>query len=542
VKEQLLEYLFKKSPVALSYHKAIFDEDGVPYDCEFLDVNNIYESMIGLKDYEVIGKRYNEIFETGNVIGDEWKKAFKEAISKGKTVVIDVYNKVVSKWIRITIFILDKEHFACIFNDVSKEYMKEKEIEGIFKVNIDMLCVIDENLNFLKVNKEFEKVLGYTAEEFEGKSFLSLVDKEDLPKTVNEIRNLNELEPISGFVNRMSSKVGGYRYLEWFIQMNSQYIYASARDVTEKIKQESIFNKSLAKDEEEEGLLSIDFFNKRISEEIERADRYNDPLSMIMLTLDNLKSHKLDSLVKEELVKETAKIANSVIRKYDILVKIDDEKFILLMPKTNKSGAIIVAEKIRKSLNENVHPIVGKFMGSFGVSERIKAESLKQWQERLIKLLISAQEQGENYIIATKFEEAIEIEMEKLKWNNEWNSGNEEIDMEHRELLVLLNDLIKVAIIEMDFEKSLDKLDILIDKTVKHFDKEEEILIKIGYHDYDKHCKIHKNLIGKVFQLKQCYQNRELNPAAFFSFIADDVIMGHLISEDMQFFNLFDKS
>jgi hemerythrin-like metal-binding protein/diguanylate cyclase (GGDEF)-like protein/PAS domain S-box-containing protein len=541
MKEQLLEYLFRKSPVALSYHKAIFDKDGIPYDCEFLDVNNIYESMIGLKDYEVIGKRYNEIFKIGNVIGDEWKKAFKEAIINKKTVVIDVYNKNVAKWIRITIFILDNEHFACIFNDVSKEYMKEKEIEGIFKVNIDMLCVIDENLNFLKVNKEFEKVLGYTAEEFEGKSFLSLVDKEDLPKTVNEIRNLNELNPISGFVNRISSKIGGYRYLEWYIQMNYQYIYASARDVTEKIQQEISLNKASSKDEEV-GLLSIDFFNKRIAEEIERADRYNDPLAMIMLTLDNFKTHKLDSSVKEELVKETAKIANSVIRKYDILVKIDDEKFVLLMPKTNKSGAIIVAEKIRKALNENMHPIIGKFMASFGVSERIKAESLKQWQERLNKLLISAQEQGENSIIATKFEDENEIKAKRLQWNNEWNSGNEEVDREHKELLALLNDLINAAIMEMDFEKSLEKLDILIDKTIKHFDEEEEILKNIGYKDYDKHSKIHKNLIGKVFQLKQCYENRELNPSAFFSFLADDVVIGHLINEDMQFFNLFSRS
>ena len=302
MKEQLLEYLFKKSPVALSYHKAIFDKDGVPYDCEFLDVNNIYESMIGLKDYEVIGKNYNEIFEIGNVIGYEWKRAFQEAIINNKTVVIDVYNKAVYKWIRITIFILDKEHFACIFNDVSKEYIKEKEIEGILKVNIDMLCVIDENLNFLKVNREFEKVLGYTAEEFEEKNFLSLVNKEDLPKTMNAIRNLNELEPISGFVNRINSKFGGYRYLEWYIQINSKYIYASARDVTEKIKQEANFNKVSYKDEDI-GLLSIDFFNKRIAEEIERADRYNDPLAMIMLTLDNLKTHKLDSSAKEEMVK-----------------------------------------------------------------------------------------------------------------------------------------------------------------------------------------------------------------------------------------------
>lgn len=541
MKEHLLEYLFKKSPVALSYHKAIFDKDGIPYDCEFLDVNNIYESMIGLKDYEVIGKRYNEIFEIGNVIGDEWKKAFKEAIIDNKTVVIDIYNDALSKWIRITIFILDNEHFACIFNDVSKEYMKEKEIEGIFKVNIDMLCVIDENLNFLKVNREFEKVLGYTTEEFEGKSFLSLVDKDDLPKTVNVIRNLNELEPISGFVNRISSKIGGYRYLEWYIQMNCQYIYASARDVTEKIKQEAKLNKALTKDEEV-GLLSIDFFNKRISEEIERADRYNDPLSMIMLALDNFKTSKLDSSVKEEVVKETAKIANSVIRKYDILVKIDDEKFVLLMPKTNKSGAIIVAEKVRKALNENIHPVIGKFMASFGVSERIKAESLKQWQERLNKLLITAQEQGENSILATKFEDENEIKAKTIQWNNEWNSGNEDVDKEHKELLELLNDLINSAIIEMDFEKSLGKLDILIDKTLKHFDREEEILKSIGYKDYDKHSKIHKNLIGKVFQLKQCYENRELNPSAFFSFLADDVVIGHLINEDLQFFNLLNKS
>lgn len=538
MKEQLLEYLFKKSPVALSYHKVIFDEDGIPYDCEFIDVNNIYENMIGLKDIEIIGKRYNEIFKAGTAIGDEWKKAFIQAIINNKTVVIDVYNKIASKWLRITIFILDNLHFASIFNDVSKEYIREKEIEGILKVNIDMLCVVDENLNFMKVNKEFEKVLGYSNEEFEGKSLFSIIHKEDIPKTVNMIRNLNELEPISGFVNRVCSKVGRYRYLEWYIQMNYQYIYASARDVTEKFMQEAKLNKISHKDEESE-LLSIEFFNKRIAEEIERSDRYDDSLAMIMLSLDNIKTNNLDFLAKEEVLKEAAKIARSVIRKYDILAKIDEERFLLLMPKTNKSGAIIVAEKIRKALNENVHPIVGKLMASFGVSERIKAESLKQWQERLKKLLISAQEQGENFIIATKFEETLEIETDKLQWNNEWNSGNDEIDMEHKELLSLLNDLINASILEMNFDKSIEKLDILIDKIVKHFEKEEVILSNMRYKDYDKHSKIHKNLIGKLFQLKQCYQNRELNSAAFFSFIADDVIIGHLVSEDMRFFALF---
>ena len=208
------------------------------------------------------------------------------------------------------------------------------------------------------------------------------------------------------------------------------------------------------------------------------------------------------------------------------------------MPKTNINGATIVAEKIRKALNDNVDPIVGKFIASFGVSERIKAESIKQWQERLNKVLYKAQEQGENFIIATKFEEKLDIKREKIEWKSEWDSGNIEIDKQHQELLDLLNKLIQLSNIETSFEKSINQLEILIQKTVQHFNYEEEILSNIGYKDYDRHCKIHKNLIGKVFQLKECYQAGELNPSAFFSFIADDVIIGHLINEDILFFNI----
>ena len=536
MKGQLLEYLFKKSPVALSYHKVIIDKDGFPYDCEFLDVNNIYENMMGIKDDDVINKRFNEIFQGDDVIANVWRKAFQEAILNNITVVIDVYNKVVLRWIRITIFILDNCHFACIFNDVSKEYMKEKEIEGILKVNINMICVMDENLKFIKVNTEFEKVIGYKAENFEGKSFLSLVHKDDLSKTLEAIKGLNELEPISGFVNRVNSK-DGYRYLEWYIQINYNYIYASARDVTENFKQEVKSNKVSFIDEVT-GLFSLDFFNKRITEEIERSDRYNDPLSMIILELDNFKTHILDYSAKEDMVKEIAKIVSEVIRKYDILVRLNNEKFILLMPKTNINGAIIVAEKVRKALNDNANHIVGKFMASFGVSERVKSESLKSWQERVNKALYNAQEQGGNLIRIAEFEEEIDIKKERIEWKSEWNSGNIEIDKQHIEVLQLLNNLIDVPIKEMNFGKTINELDILINDLVKHIDYEEELLLNIGYKDYDKHCKIHKNLIGKMFQLKQCYENGELNPAVFISFIVDEVVIGHMINEDAQFFDM----
>ena len=33
-------------------------------------------------------------------------------------------------------------------------------------------------------------------------------------------------------------------------------------------------------------------------------------------------------------------------------------------------------------------------------------------------------------------------------------------------------------------------------------------------------------------------RSREINSSAFFSFIADDVVIGHMINEDMQFFHI----
>lgn len=536
MREQLLEYLFKKSPVALSYHKVIFDENGFPYDCEFLDVNNIYENLLGLKDYIAIGKKYNDIFDEDNVMGTKFKKAFQDAIINNKTGVMDFYNESIKRWIRITIFILDDSHFACMYTDVTKEHVQENEIEGILMVNINILCVMDEYLNFIKVNKEFEKVLGYKTDEVVNKSFLSLVHDDDLPKTITIIKGLNEIDAISGFTNRVKLKDSTYRYLEWYIQVNNQYVYASARDVTEKFQHEMRTNKSLLIDELT-GLLNIGFFNRRVLEEMERADRYNDALSITIFTLDNYLTDTIRYAVKDNIIKEIARLVKDVIRRYDVLARIDNQKFILLMPKTNINGAAIVAEKIKKALSDNIHADSGELITSLVVSERVKGELLEHWKERLINILEDIRKKGESSIVVAEIEENREFKRENIKWKDEWNSGNTEIDNQHKELVELLDKFIAVSFKENDISKTKNELDTLTKSLVYHFDYEEEILASVGYEYHDRHSKIHKNLIGKMFQLKEGYENGEINAYAFIAFLENDVIIGHMINEDKQFFN-----
>lgn len=542
--EQLLQYFFEKSPVAFAYHKVLMDDSDFPYDYEFIDVNSAYEDITGLKASKVIGKRYRELFSVNDSIVNKWNEGYQDAIINNKTVAIDIHIQRNLKWVRVTIFTLDKYHFVCMLTDVTKEYMHENVIDGLFKVNTDMLCVANTEGKFIKVNKEFENVLGYKVDELEGKSFLSLIHEEDIPATLEAIKTLEEQNPIEGFVNRYRSKNGFYRHLEWYAQPNDKYIYASAKDITGK-KGEEVKTNQLPGIDELTGLLNRYFFDKRVVEEMERSDRYDEPLSILILDLDSFKNLNAtgDYTISDEVVKYTAAIVSSAIRKYDILVRLDDEKFGMLMPRTNINGAIVVAEKIRKVFDSNIHPVFGKITASFGVAERMKSESFKSWSKRLGEALYHAKEKGLNGVVSADEKCNIDIASLNHEWKYEWESGNNDIDAQHKEILELANVMISMSLSGIEFQKIMNQLNLLLEHIMKHFDYEEQILIDVGYEDYDKHFKIHKNLVGKAFQFKEAYINGELNSSAFFSFIIDEVVIGHILDDDVDFFQYIkDKS
>ena len=436
--------------------------------------------------------------------------------------------------------------------------MQDKEIEGFLKVNLDMLCIADTDGNFLRVNKKFEHVLGYKIDELEGKSFLSLVHEDDIPSTLDAIKDLKEQKTILGFINRFRCKDGKYRYFEWYAQANGKYIYASARDITEKRKIEMQLRKmnedlikltrklkkknevleTFAGIDELTGMYNRHFLNIRIEEEMASSDRYSEPLSMFILDLDHFK-HVNDTWghpVGDAVLKNTAGITRNIIRTSDVLGRLGGEEFIVLMPQTNLNGALIAAEKIREALDKNRHSIVGKVTASFGVAERKKNESFNSWYKRADEALYQAKEGGRNRVVSSSAQDSLPIASVHLEWKSEWESGNKEIDEQHQKLLEIANNLISMSLSDVGGERTMHNLDVFLNYLVQHFNSEEHILMNIGYPDYVEHAEIHKTLVTKAFQLKKSYQNGELKASAFFSFVVDDVILGHMLDSDVKFF------
>lgn len=551
MEEHYYKTFFEQSPKAYSYHRVLLNDQGIPFDDEYLELNPACEKLLDLHATEVINKRFYEVFPQGWEGEFKWKDILNEAITNRTTTHFEVHQVALQKWIRVTVFSLDEDIFACVYDDMTKEYMLDKGFDGFLKVNLDMLCVANTNSEFVRVNKKFEDTLGYTFDELKGKSFVSLVHPDDLLSTNKVMNELKEQKSITSFINRILCKDGSYKYLEWRYQSNNQYIYASARDITEKhieeIKLLQLAKKLQEKNEELNelaitdeltGLYNRHYIDRIIENEMSRSDRYDEPLSMILLDLDFFKrvNDTWGHPIGDEVLKHTAEITKKNIRKSDIIARIGGEEFAIFLPHCTIAGALVVAEKIRRLLESTEHPSAGVVTASFGAAEKRKNESFYNWYKRVDEALYRAKEGGRNRVVSADSQHDVPVASVRLEWKVEWESGNKIIDEQHRDLIKQGNSLIYLSLSNAGYEQTLQQLNTVLNHVVDHFSSEEEILSSIGYPGYERHAKIHKGLVKKALELKEAYQKGELKASAFFSFLVDDIITGHMLHADREYF------
>ena len=558
MEEQLIKNFLNKSPVSCALQKVILDENRVPCNYEFIYVNEEFERISGLKYIEIIGKTFKELFPDHYKINKNWMENIEQAILSKNIFKLECYDEVAEKYLRILLFHIDNDYCAIIIYDATEEYLKDIQIEGFFEANLDLLCVSDIYGNFVKVNREFENILGYHTEELEGKSFLSLIHKDDLDSTLNALNDLKKQKPILTFVNRYLGKDGIYRHIEWRAHPNGKNVYSSGRDITKRIEMEEElrkFNLELTKLYEElkvknkelefianrdklTSLYNRHFFDEIIEHEMDQADINNEIMSLVLFDLDHFKNvndtwgHPAGDVV----LKTTAEIASSVIRKCDILFRWGGEEFIILMKKTNVDEAILIAEKIRREIENNIFGEVGHLTCSFGVASRVRYEPFRKWYQKADEAVYRAKDEGRNRVVnfyEQKNEAAINI---SFKWKTKLESGESILDKQHYEILEKGSKLMNTSFSGMKSKEFEKELEMLLKHIEEHFIYEEKILETIKYPNAKEHSEMHKELSQKTLRLKKYYENGELKHTDLFSFILDDVIIGHLMEQDSLFF------
>ncbi len=229
--------ILHEAPFGYGYHKILLDENGIPLDYIFLEVNKAFETLTGLKRENILSKKITDIIPG---IRDEfdWIKFYGEVALNQSKKEFEQFSATLNKWYKVQTYSPEKFYFITLFTDITNEKMQKQELENFFDVNLDLLCIADTDGNFIKVNKSWEQTLGYTTEELCEKKFLDFIHPDDLESTYQAISRLSRQEQILNFVNRYRCKDGSYRFIEWRSQPEGKLIYAAARDITERIETE----------------------------------------------------------------------------------------------------------------------------------------------------------------------------------------------------------------------------------------------------------------------------------------------------------------
>ena len=552
-----------KSEDGYCFQRILLDENNLPYDYQIISVNEALLKIFQKNKDHFIGRRITDQLLFSAEFSNQLAKLYSNVSISKNTESKEIYYKELKKMILVTVFYMGKNSCVTRFSNVSEEKIVEKSFTEIFNYNPEFLVITDEKFKIVKVNKTFEQIAGNNLEVILYNGFLKFIHIEDIAETLNSLTKVNNVNPMVTFCNKLRKNNNTYIEVEWWCMLNKGYIYLSGRDVTaEKVMKRKIeqANKELLmlneqlKEENEKllksaikdeltGIYNRKFFEKRVVEEMEIADRANEHISLIIFDLDRFKlvNDNFGHQFGDEVLKRTTQIAGDLIRKTDFLNRVGGEEFAIILPNTNKAQAVFVAEKVRKALEDNKHFKVGQVTGSFGVAERMKAESLRSWYKRADNALYQAKNTGRNRVVdSDKFD--IPLVSLQVQWRQEWNCGNDEIDEQHDKILQIANDLITKIYAGASHNECMDMIKLFLEYAVNHFATEERILMEIEYDGLIAHIKKHEYLTNKAIYLKECYEKKELQPAAFLSFIIDEVVVEHLTKEDTKFFALLKQS
>ncbi|HZA14985.1 MAG TPA: diguanylate cyclase [Myxococcaceae bacterium] len=94
------------------------------------------------------------------------------------------------------------------------------------------------------------------------------------------------------------------------------------------------------------------FFKDRLREEFRRAQRYDDPLSLVLLDIDYFKriNDTHGHPTGDQVLLDVANCIQANVRDTDLVARYGGEEFAVILPKTHLAGALTVAERIWKSL------------------------------------------------------------------------------------------------------------------------------------------------------------------------------------------------
>lgn len=120
-------------------------------------------------------------------------------------------------------------------------------------------------------------------------------------------------------------------------------------------------------------------------------------------------------------------------------------------------------------------------------------------------------------------------------WKKSYEIGIEDIDLQHRHLVGIINKLSDAMMAQKGYMTVPHILEELVDYAQLHFTTEERAMEKVGYPDLRKHQEEHLKLTDGVLQFREHFsQEHNVKPSEVLDYLCD-WLKNHIVVNDKDF-------
>ncbi|MBU2599218.1 diguanylate cyclase [bacterium] len=236
--------------------------------------------------------------------------------------------------------------------------------QALLKNMNEGLIVLDNKGRIIFVNKEIEKLLGCSKNEIIDKEIFGMIDKKDLDLLKKKLNKIQKGEKCFYEINLSYQKKKIPVSINHAPFQEGEVIKGSLCLINDLFKIRKYAQKSKKKEEELikksitdslTGVLSYTQFLYLLKIEFEKTKRYFTDLSCLIIDIDNFKRINEEYGFKfgDKALREIAEMITRNCRKSDVIARFGGEKFIALLSNTNYQNSLIVAEKLRKIIDNH---------------------------------------------------------------------------------------------------------------------------------------------------------------------------------------------
>lgn|GEM_PF-2858882 len=152
---------------------------------------------------------------------------------------------------------------------------------------------------------------------------------------------------------------------------------------------------------------SYSYFHRRLTEEVERAQRLNERLCVLLVDVDNLKEFRSTHgwQAAEQMLRHLVKLVSSGVRNIDVVGRFGVGQIILYLPETERQKALVAAERIRALIEKGsraADPAAALTVSVGLASLPENGDTVNRLLEGVTGALLTAQRDGRNRVVAAE--------------------------------------------------------------------------------------------------------------------------------------------